>query len=480
MRKTMLWRVISCLLLIFISCLLILPNLGYPRAIVFDETYFVPTTQKYLNHVFFLEPHPPLAKLLIALGEYWYEPNQIHNDFITVEKVDKDWSPEWDLTGYRIMPAFFGILIPPVIFLIACLVLGRNLFAFLLALAVALDNALIVQSRAALQDSFLVFFCFASILGFVITNRKIDWRWGALILLSAIWGILTGAAASVKLTGLFVGVLAVVYAARLLWARQIRRLLVFGVVFGLMFSIVYLGLWAVHFSIAQNLIDNQDYGISEIHKQILKGEYNPDPLTRFVIQMRDAVDYQRRYEAGVPKLDLTKPDEIGSPWYWWPFGGRTINYRWETPDGKTYQYIYLLGNPITWLISLIGVLVGTALIVTDILFRYLPSEHRPWLYLFAMLYWAYMVPIMFIERVLYLYHYFPPLIIGILLFGIVLSIVPTIPARAKTASVLVLIVLLYIAFRVYSPFTYYQPLTAAEFQARNIWHAWSLHCINCP
>jgi dolichyl-phosphate-mannose--protein O-mannosyl transferase len=472
-------RLVACFILMFISALLILPNLGYPRAIIFDETYFIPTSQKYLNGVFFLEPHPPLAKLLIAFGQHLYAPDQPANDFTTVEKIERDWPSDVDITGYRIMPAFFGILVPVVVFLILGGMLGSDWVAFAFALVIAFDNMLIVQSRAGLQDSILIFFCLASILGFVTTNRKLDWHWGALIALAAIWGVLTGAAASVKLTGLFVVVLAAIYGLRLLWARQIRRMIVFGFVFGVMFAVTYLGLWAVHFSIARQIIGTQDYGISETHKQILNGEWNPDPLTRFVIQMQDAVAYQHRYEAGVPKLDLTKPDEIGSPWYWWPFGGRTINYRWETPDGKSYRYIYLMSNPITALVSLLGVLLGTALVASDLLFRFLPAERRSWLYILVALYWAYMIPMMFIERVMYLYHYMPPLVIGTFLFALVLLAAKTLGQNFKRGVLVAIVLLAIVAFWVYKPLTYYEPLTGTEFQQRNIWPAWDLRCVGC-
>src|SRR5919108_5624881 len=110
-------QLIGCLILWFLSVLVIFPNLGSPRAIIFDETYFIPTTQKYLNNVFFLEPHPPLAKLLITAGQLTWDPEIRPSEFITVEKIDKEWSPNWDITGYRLAPAFFGTLIPSIVFL---------------------------------------------------------------------------------------------------------------------------------------------------------------------------------------------------------------------------------------------------------------------------------------------------------------------------------------------------------------------------
>lgn len=482
MKKTWLIhrsRVIGCVILLGISASLILPNLGSPRAVVFDETYFIPTTQKYLNGVFFLEPHPPLAKLLIALGERLWQPNQTPDQFITVEKVDKDWSADWDITGYRIAPAIFGMMIAPLTFLILCLVLEHNLAAFLLSLPIAFDNALIVQSRAALIDSFLIVFCLASVLAFVYISRRVDWRFRSLIILSMVWGVMAGSAASVKLTGLYVLLLVGLYGLKLLWMRQIRRGLIVGIFFAIAFASTYLGIWAIHFSIAQRIIGSQDYGITTMDRQMINGEIAVDPLTRFVAQMQDAVDYQRRYEAGVPKLDLTKPDEIGSPWYWWLVGGRAIDYRWETSGNGAYGYVYLMGNPVTWLISLLGVVFGTAALLIDLIFGFLPTGRRQWFYSFVLLYWGYMIPIMFIERVMYLYHYLPPLIIGVVLFALVFREAKRIPLKVRQGGLALVLVLALVAFWVYKPLTYNEPLTGPEFHQLNIWPAWGLQCVGC-
>src|SRR5208337_1565824 len=43
-------------------------RLGHPAEIVFDEVHFVGQARHYLHGEPFLDPHPPLAKLLIALG----------------------------------------------------------------------------------------------------------------------------------------------------------------------------------------------------------------------------------------------------------------------------------------------------------------------------------------------------------------------------------------------------------------------------
>src|SRR3989337_2489893 len=95
---------------------LIFFKLGYPQAIIFDETYFIPSAQKYLNGVFFQENHPPLGKLLIAAGEAIYSRGQTRPDFITVEKIPGGWPSNFDITGFRVAPAFFGTFVPLFLF----------------------------------------------------------------------------------------------------------------------------------------------------------------------------------------------------------------------------------------------------------------------------------------------------------------------------------------------------------------------------
>jgi dolichyl-phosphate-mannose-protein mannosyltransferase len=468
----------GCLVIFIISAITIMPNLGYPRQIIFDETYFIPAAQRYLTGTFFLEPHPPLGKLLIAAGQKWYNSAATVNQFIDREQIKQSWPQELDITGYRLAPAFFGMLNPLLVFFILAFIIQRKLYAFVLSVAVALDNALIVESRASLMDSILIFFCLASILVFVALSKRKSTSLRGFIGLSALWGVMLAAAANVKLTGLFLLVLVAFYALGEIVARRYRRLIILGITVGLAFSITYLGLWGIHFYLGQHLGKNT-YDISKTHQAILKGEYQPDIFTRFSIQFKDALKYQANYEKGVPRYDPAKKDEIGSPWYLWPVGGRAFSYRWETPDGKNYQYIYLLGNPLVWLISLLGVVGGISLVIADILCRILPAGQRKWLYIFVALYAAYMVPMMFIQRVMYLYHYLPALLLGVILFGLVLERASSLSLNTKRDILIAVFILVIAVFWFYKPLTYYEPLTAAQFQQRNIWPAWNLRCINC-
>lgn len=56
-----------------------------------DENYHIASAQKYLAGIMYMEPHPPLGKLFIALGEYLLNPNKgidltsfVQTDYIKV------------------------------------------------------------------------------------------------------------------------------------------------------------------------------------------------------------------------------------------------------------------------------------------------------------------------------------------------------------------------------------------------------------
>ena len=124
-------------------------HLGFPAEIVFDEVHFVAQARHYIRAEPFLDPHPPLAKLVIAAGILLFG--------------DHPWS-------WRIGNALLGILLVALTYL-----LGRRMFASRLAGALAAsfvicDGMFLVDSRVAVIDivyltlaawSYLLLFRFA-------------------------------------------------------------------------------------------------------------------------------------------------------------------------------------------------------------------------------------------------------------------------------------------------------------------------------
>ena len=86
---------------------------------------------------------------------------------------------------------------------------------------------------------------------------------------------------------------------------------------------------------------------------------------------------------------------------------------------------------------------------------------------------------MFIERVMYLYHYFPPLVVGVVLSALAWRETTTISPRVKGAGLIALMLVVILAFWFYKPFTYYEPLTGIEFRMRNFFPVWDLRCVGC-
>ena len=78
---------------------------------------------------------------------------------------------------------------------------------------------------------------------------------------------------------------------------------------------------------------------------------------------------------------------------------KTINYRWEKADDKV-RYLYLVGNPLLWLIGLSAVVTGTLLVLSRLFARKPVRNTATFLMivLFTALYWFYMAVMMKLEQ----------------------------------------------------------------------------------
>jgi dolichyl-phosphate-mannose--protein O-mannosyl transferase len=167
----------------------------------------------------------------------------------------------------------------------------------------------------------------------------------------------------------------------------------------------------------------------------------------------------------------------------WPVGARSINYRWETPDGTAYQYLYLQANPVVWGLGLLGVIASISFLLSSFCLH-LRLKHRPELITFLGMYLAYMFVVSQFGRVMYLYHYFIPLVFSFLLFAIVLMECRRfgrwkIAEWGRTLLALACSIFIFLAFEAYRPFTYYEPLQDSQVQHRSLLQLWDLKCVNC-
>ncbi len=397
--------------------------LSYIPQVVFDEVHFGKFISSYCcTHERFFDIHPPVGKLLIAAGAYLSG----YNGLFPFEYIGQPFV-DVPISGIRMVPALFGTLLAGVIYVLLRLMNVSRLFSAVGGIAIALDNALIVESRFILMDNILLVMIFGSLAAGIaaIKARTAAASWVFVVLA----GILAGAATGTKFTGMIAGGLVILVFLVHAYQRGIKRYLEWGIKILLLVAsaaIVYLIAWIIHFSLLTLPGSGDVWGIPT-------GNLIPDLIS--VHQEMISANY-----------NLTAGHPYGSKWWTWPFMIRPIFY-WQGSSGN--QFIYLLGNPIVWW----GAFVFFCIAILDIC---ISKRFSGYVWIMIIGYLAAYVPLMRVPRVLFLYHYFTPLIFSLLIAIWWLDRI--VKKRSKFVCVALLCILagyIYI-----SPLTYGYPLPA--------------------
>ncbi|KAI1325685.1 dolichyl-phosphate-mannose-protein mannosyltransferase 1 [Xylariaceae sp. FL0255] len=121
-----------------------------PTSVVFDEVHFGGFASKYINGKFFMDVHPPLAKMLIALAG-WLAGFDGGFDF---KEIGKDYiEPGVPYVAMRLFPALCGIFLVPTTFLTLKAIGCRTSTAVMGACLIIFENGLLTQARLILLDS---------------------------------------------------------------------------------------------------------------------------------------------------------------------------------------------------------------------------------------------------------------------------------------------------------------------------------------
>ncbi|KAF9104382.1 hypothetical protein BGX29_001976 [Mortierella sp. GBA35] len=176
--------------------------IDYPTSVVFDEVHFGGFASKYIRGNFFMDVHPPLAKMLIALTGWLFGLNPSF-DFrdIGLDYIE----PKVPYVPMRLMCGLMGVAVVPMAFY-TIRNSGHSIHAATLAaLLVLFENSIVTQSRLILLDSPLILFTAFTALAWVNFHNhrqnpfSDDWF---------IWLFLTGVglglSGSVKWVGLFI------------------------------------------------------------------------------------------------------------------------------------------------------------------------------------------------------------------------------------------------------------------------------------
>ena len=172
-------------------------NYNYPNSSQWDEVYHISSAEKYIKGSLFMESHPPLGKMFIALGEKVLEPNAPKekvgflgklcfgqddwlkrpdiidkSGFLKVDQI-QSYPTGFSFCGFRLMPVIFATLTAPLFFFLLFLLLRNAHLAAIFSSLYLFDNALILQSRSAMVDSIQIFFIILTLTYFVFVIEKV-------------------------------------------------------------------------------------------------------------------------------------------------------------------------------------------------------------------------------------------------------------------------------------------------------------------
>ncbi|KAI9798606.1 MAG: hypothetical protein M1825_005304 [Sarcosagium campestre] len=231
-----------------------------PSSVVFDEVHFGGFASKYIKGRFFMDVHPPLAKLLLTLAG-WLAGFDGNFDF---KDIGKDYvEPGVPYVAMRLLPAICGILTVPCIFLTLKAAGCRTVTASLGAGLIIFENGLLTQARLILLDSPLIIFtAFTAFAWTSFTNqheqgpeRAFDPNWWFWLVAT---GLGLGATVSVKWVGLFTIAWVGSLTALQMWillgdSKTVTPRLWFKHLFARVFCLIvipvtfYLSMFAIHF-----------------------------------------------------------------------------------------------------------------------------------------------------------------------------------------------------------------------------------------
>lgn len=336
-------------------------EISYLNSTYFDEIYFARTAYEHLHNLPIYEwTHPPLGKLLMTIPMVAFGMNTF---------------------AYRLMGNIAGILMIPAIYCLAKMMFKKSKYAVLAAIIMAADGMHFVQTRLGTADGFLVLFIILEYLfmyKYIISedkplNKKLWYLFWS--------GLFMGCAIAIKWSGVFAAVgLALVFFFNIAinifvknkkWNQE---------------NTIIICSCCGFFVIIPLII----YFLSYIPYYIVENAYIKD-LKTFIEWQKYMYEYHH---------DLVATHPYSSMWYTWPITKQSILYWVGTTNSGAITRIALLGNPAIWWFS-IPCMIYT--LISAI--RKRKFEH--WFLIIPII--AMMISYVGIDRIMFLYHYFPVL-----------------------------------------------------------------------
>jgi dolichyl-phosphate-mannose-protein mannosyltransferase len=333
------------------SLVLFLWRIGDPAKLDFDETHYVPAARSLLDFAMLPNPeHPPLGKLLIALGIALFGDGPF---------------------GWRAMSALAGAVLVASGVMAARWLFLRRPAAVMTGILLLLSQTLFIQARIAMLDIFMASFltvAFWMLAGFTRTVFYINWR-------PIVAGLAIGLAVAAKWTAVPLAAAAVAVVLVLFWQSKqsvkhehLRAMAILAGWLGPFALLVYLATFLPYLFLRTGALSLFDILPQQLEMLRLQSQ----PLT---------------------------PHPYSSRWWQWLLDLRPIWYFYEPVDG-VQRGVLMLGNP--------AIMWGGLAALPACLWAGLRQGARPLLvpvllYVAALLFFA-AIP----KGVQFYYHYFMP------------------------------------------------------------------------
>lgn len=356
---------------------------SYFNGMYFDELYHARTAYEHLHG---LKPyensHPPLGKLLIALGIAVFGMNPF---------------------GWRIVGALIGVAMLPILYAFGKRMFRRSDYAFILSALFAFDFMHYTQTRIATIDVYAVFFI---LLMFYFMYRYIEMNFfvdplSETLKPLAVAGVFFGLGAASKWTCIYAGGgLAVLFFTSLFqrWSEY-RAVMDHGTkeekqrVACFQYNTVMTLLWCVIFYI---VVPITVYALSYLPYYLYeaKGAASYGATDAWSTLWRYQ-EFMFGYHSG---LDATHPYQ--SSWWQWPFTLRPMWYFFKGYGDGTLSTLTASGNPAVWWIGAIG---AVALFVQYSVGK---VKSAPALQILCIGVLANFLPWVLVSRCTFIYHFF--------------------------------------------------------------------------
>lgn len=326
----------------------------------FDEIYHARTAWENLNGVYPYEiSHPPLGKLIIALGVSIFGMSPF---------------------GWRFMGTLFGVLMLPILYVFLKRLTRSSAITACATIIFAFDFMHFVQTRIATIDTYAVFFILLMYLfmwRFVSSGK---WRYLALS------GIFFGIGAASKWTCIYAGAgLAVIWLVY--WITQGRKPRFASRFFS---NCAFCLVFFVAIPLAIYYASYYHYGTASG----LEGGVGMYFTRDYFDIVWDNQVYMWEYHS-----DLVSTHPYSSRWYQWLVDARPILYYLEYfPDGTTKSAFGAFLNPIfCW--------AGLLAVIANAVFAFRDRDGRAAFIVIG--YLAQLLPWVLVTRLTFAYHYFP-------------------------------------------------------------------------